>query len=77
MQSTLGEQLLQFAHVLQANLFERVALELGPLGERARLLITMLTMVSVRRHVGNMRGWVGRPATDRELLAHAFLAKAV
>ena len=77
MQSTPRERLLQFAQVLQAHLFERVAVEVGPLAERARLLIAVLAMVSVRRYVGKTRGWVGRPAQDRESLANAFLAKAI
>jgi Transposase domain (DUF772)/Transposase DDE domain len=77
MQSTPREQLLQFAHVLQAHLFERIAVEVGPLGERARLLVAVLGMLSVGRHIGNTRGWMGRPAKDRESLASAFLAKAI
>ncbi len=77
MQSTPRERLLRFGHFLQADLFERIAVELGPLAERARLLIAVLAMVNIRRHVGHTRGWVGRPARDRESLASAFLAKAI
>ncbi len=34
MQSTPRERLLQFSHVLQTVLFERLELELGPLSEK-------------------------------------------
>jgi transposase len=77
MQSTPREQLLQFGHVLQAHLFERIAVELGPLDERARLLIAVLAMAKVRAHVGCLRGWRGRPSKDRDTLAAAFIAKAI
>lgn len=77
MQSTPRERLQQFANVLQAHLFERIAIEIGPLGERARLLIAVLTLVNVRPHWGSGRGWVGHPAKDRDALASAFVAKAV
>lgn len=77
MHSTPRERLLQFGHVLQAHLFERIALELGPLDERARLLIAVLAMANVQAHLGCLRGWRGRPAKDRDALAAAFLAKAI
>ena len=77
MQSTPRERLLQFGHVLQGHLFERIALELGPLDERARLLIAVLAMANVQAHLGCLRGWRGRPAKDRDALAAAFLAKAI
>ncbi len=35
MQSTPRERLLQFSHLLQTGLFERLGQEVGPLGERA------------------------------------------
>ena len=63
--------------MLQAHLFERIAIEIGPLGECARLLIAVLTLVNVRRHLGSGRGWVGHPAKDRDALASAFVAKTV
>ncbi len=77
MQSTVGETLLQFGHILQGHLFGRLEQEIGPLGERARLLVAVLALVSVRRHCGNQRGYAGRPAKDRDALANAFVAKAV
>jgi len=77
MQSTPRERLLQFAHVLQSHLFERVAEEIGPLEERARLLVAVLAAASLQRHVGKRSGRLGRPAKHRDSLASAFLAKAI
>jgi len=77
MQSTPRERLLQFSHVLQTVLFERLELELGPLSEKARLLVAVASMLSLSRYVAPARGWVGRPSKDRQALATAFLAKAV
>lgn len=77
MQSTPGEQLRQFSHVLQSVLFERLETELGPLSGKAQLLVAMVGMLQLSRHVVSTRGWVGRPSKDRQALATAFLAKAV
>jgi Transposase DDE domain/Transposase domain (DUF772) len=77
MQSTPRERLLQFSHVLQTVLFERLELELGPLSEKARLLVAVVSMLPLSRYVAPARGWVGRPSKDRQALATAFLAKAI
>jgi hypothetical protein len=77
MQSTPRERLLQFANVLQTVLFERLAVEVGPLSEKAQRLIAVLSMLPLSRYVAASRGWVGRPAKDRQALVTAFLAKAV
>lgn len=77
MQSTPGERLLQFAHILQATLFERLEAEVGPLNEKAQLLVSVVAMLRLSRHIGCARGWRGRPAKHRHALATAFLAKAV
>ncbi len=77
MQSTPRERLLQFSHVLQTVLFERLELELGPLSEKARLLVAVLSRLPLSRWIAPQRGWQGRPVKDRQALASAFLAKAV
>jgi hypothetical protein len=77
MQSTPREQLLQFSHVLQSVLFERLEMELGPLPEKARLLVAVVSLVQPSRYLAPSRGWRGRPSKDRAALATAFLAKAV
>lgn len=77
MQSTPREQLLQFSHMLQAVLFGHLELELGPLSEKARLLVAVLGMLPLTRWIAPRRGWRGRPSKDRHALATAFLAKAI
>lgn len=77
MQSTPRERLMQFGHVLQAVLFERLEWELGPLGEKVELVVAVLSMLPLSRYLGPARGWVGRPAKDRQALAAAFLVKAI
>jgi Transposase DDE domain/Transposase domain (DUF772) len=77
MQSTPRERLLQFSHVLQTVLFDRLEPELGPLSAKARLLVAVLSMIQLSRLVGSARGWGGRPSKDRQALATAFLAKAI
>jgi hypothetical protein len=77
MQSTPRERLLQFSHVLQTVLFDRLEPELGPLSAKARLLVAVVSMIQLSRLVGSARGWRGRPSKDRQALATAFLAKAI
>lgn len=66
-----------FSHLLQKNLFERLETEVGPLGSKARLLVSVLSAISLSRWIAPARGWRGRPAQDRVTLAAAFVAKAV
>jgi hypothetical protein len=77
MQSTPRERLQQFAHVLQQDLFGRLEEHVGPLSDRARLVVAVLSAVPLGRCLPPSRGWVGRPAKDRFSLAAAFIAKAV
>jgi hypothetical protein len=77
MQSTPRERLEQFAHVLQQYLFVRLEEETGPLSDKGRLLVAVLSAVPLTRFVPPGRGWLGRPAKDRLALAAAFIAKAV
>lgn len=77
MQSTSRERLLQFSNLLQSVLFPAIEPEVGELGEKARLLVAVLSMLGLSRWIAPQRGWVGRPAKDRQALASAFLAKSV
>jgi Transposase DDE domain/Transposase domain (DUF772) len=77
MKLTLRQQLTQFAHVLQAQLFPVVEEATGELDDRARQLIATLEMIPLARFVPASRGWIGRPAKDRLAIAAAFVAKAV
>jgi hypothetical protein len=77
MQSTPGERLLQFSHILQSVLFDRLEFELGPFAEKTRLLVAVLGMLPLSRWIAPQRGWQGRPSKDRQALGAAFLAKAI
>lgn len=48
----------------------------GPLGEKARLLVTILEMIPLTRQLPCARGWLGRPERDRQALATTFEAKS-
>jgi hypothetical protein len=77
MQSTPRQQLTEFAHLLQSNLFAAIAAELGQLSEKAQLLIAVMTLVPVQPYLPSKGRWNGRPAKHRQALATAFVAKAV
>jgi transposase len=77
MQSTPRERLLHYADLLQGTLFGLLEVETGPLSEKARLLIAVLEMIPLSRQLPCARGWLGRPAKDRQALASAFIAKSV
>lgn len=77
MLSTPRERLLHYAHLLQGTLFGMLETETGPLAEKARLLAAVLEMVPMSQQLPCARGWLGRPAKDRQALAAAFLAKSV
>lgn len=77
MQSTVRERLLQFSHLLQETLFGEVEQKIGPLSEKARLLLAVLGLAPLSRCLPPMGGWRGRPAEHRFALATAYLAKAI
>jgi hypothetical protein len=76
MQLTLRQQLTQFAHILQSQLFPAVEEAVGELDDSARRLIAVLEMIPLARFVPAARGWMGRPSKDRLAIARAFVAKA-
>jgi len=77
MKLTLGQQLAQFNHLLQGDLFPVLEQSLGELGATAKRLVALLELISLGRFLPPSRGWVGRPAKDRQTMARAFVAKAV
>lgn len=77
MQINPRERLMRYADLLQGTLFDVLEAAMGPLGEKGRLLIAVLEMVPLARQLPCARGWLGRPAKDRQTLACAFLAKSV
>ena len=61
----------------QEYLFPAIEQDLGPLGERYQLFITVLELVRVEQQLPCCRTLRGRPPQDRAALARAFIAKAV
>jgi hypothetical protein len=74
--TTLRDQLLQFAHVMQSSLFPALENEIGPLSRKAELFVQVLTMTPFGPWLGE-RNRIGRPREHRCALAAAFIAKAV
>lgn len=77
MQSNPRARLMHYADLLQGTLFAVLEAEVGALCGKTRLLIGVLEMVPLARQLPCARGWLGRPAKDRQALASAFIAKSV
>lgn len=77
MQINPRARLMQYGALLQGTLFGMLETAVGSLSEKARLLIAVLEMVPLAQQLPCARGWLGRPAKDRQALASAFLAKSV
>jgi hypothetical protein len=77
MKLTLRQQIAQFAHLLQTQLFPVLEQATGRLDETAKRLVATLEMIPLTRFVPASRGWMGRPSKDRYAIACAFVAKAV
>ena len=74
---SLREILSDYWYAFQQELFPSLESELGPMGERYELFVTVLELVRVEALLPYFRGQVGRPEEDRAALARAFIAKAV
>lgn len=77
MQLTLRQKISQFSHLFQEQLFPMLQKEVGEMGESAKRLSAVLSMIPLVRFVPMTRGWNGRPAKDRLAIASSFVAKAV
>src|SRR5712671_4526611 len=77
MKLTLRQQIAQFSHVLQSQLFPILQDELGELSSPAKRLVATLEMIPLARFIPASRGWIGRPSKDRLAIANAFVAKSV
>ena len=74
---SLREMLSDYWYAFQQELFPRLESELGPMGARHELFVTVLELVRVEALLPYIHGLVGRPVEDRAGLARAFIAKAV
>jgi hypothetical protein len=77
MQLNPRQMVVQFAHILQQNLFPLMASVVGPLSGELELLAAVMALSPLERMIGARRSATGRPARDRAALATAFMAKAV
>jgi DDE family transposase/transposase-like protein DUF772 len=77
MQLNPRQIVMQFAHVLQGELFPLLQSAAGPLSAQIQLLAAVVALVPMERVLSARRCATGRPARDRTALATAFLAKAI
>jgi hypothetical protein len=77
MQFNVSCLLRPFERVLQEVLFPALELQTGPLPEKHRQLVRILSLVRVDSLICPWAGGVGRPAKYRQAMARAFVAKAV
>jgi hypothetical protein len=77
MQFTVSCLLRPFERLLQQVLFPALELQTGPLPEKHRQLVRILSLVRVDSLICPWAGGVGRPARYRQAMARAFVAKAV
>ena len=59
---SLREMLSDYWYAFQQELFPRLESELGPMGERYELFVTVLELVRVEAHLRYFQGQVGRAA---------------
>ena len=76
MQHNLRASLMQFANVLQTELFPRLSEEVGPMSSHTALFVAACVMIPFERYIPCGR-WIGRPSRDRLSIARAFLAKSI
>ena len=77
MQLTPRQLIVQFAHVLQQDLFPVIQAALGPFSPQMQLLMSVVSLLPLERLLYPLRCAIGRPAKDRQALATAFIAKAI
>ena len=77
MQLTVSGQLNQFLRIMQVSLLPSLQEQLGPLSDKHRQLVAVLSLIQLETMVSNWSGGVGRPAKNRRAIARAFVAKAV
>ena len=74
---SLHEMLSKYRSAFQREFFPALEEELGPLGERYELFVTVLECVQLERFLPSFHGLPGHPQKDRAALVRAFMAKAV
>ena len=77
MQLTPRQFLMQFAHVLQEELFPVLRESVGPVSAELELLASVILLAPLQLALSAGKSATGRPAKDRAAMATAFIAKAV
>src|SRR6202166_4222176 len=77
MQLTPRHIVMQFAHILQQELFPLLQSCVGPLSGQMQLLASVSSLPPLGRMLYARRASTGRPTKDRAALATAFMAKAI
>jgi transposase len=77
MKLSLRQQITQFEHLLQDELFPILEQACGAMDDRTRRLVATLELLPLGRFIPSGGGRVGRPARDRYAIARALVAKAV
>jgi transposase len=77
MKLSLRQQITQFEHLLQDELFPILEEACGTMDDTTRRLVATLEMLPLGRFIPSGGGRVGRPARDRYAIARALVAKAV
>jgi len=62
---------------IQRVIFPYLEEEIGELTETQKKLLTMLEIIPIAKFIDKWHGIKGRPRRDREMIARAFVAKAV
>ncbi len=68
---------MQFAHLMQQELFPVLERAVGPLSKELELLSSILALVPLEQLIGTLRAETGRPAKHRMAMATAYIAKAI
>lgn len=77
MQLNPRQVVMQFAHMLQEELFPLLQSGTGPLSRQMELLSSVVALAPLERMLSARRSGTGRPSKDRAALATAFMAKAI
>lgn len=77
MQFNVSGLLKPFQRLLQGVLLPTLEQQVGPLSDKHRQLVGILSLAEIESLVAPWMGGVGRPARHRQAMARAFVAKAV
>lgn len=71
------QRISHFWNRIQGYLFPLLEYELGPLTAKQQQLVEILEVIQIEEFIPNLKGFIGRPKSDRAAIARAFVAKSV